>query len=102
MASLSIFQSYLRQNIVNHTAKDELQEKVKEKLQRQSLEKRYGYKLEGDGLLTYKGRIYIPNVAVLGRVVMGEIHQNPYSRQNLDDCYRQKTVRLARNEKGHG
>ena len=74
VASLSIFQSDLRQHIVNHSAGDELYEQVKDKLQWQSLEKRYeGYKLEEYGLLTYKGRIYIPNVAKL-RVVMDEIH----------------------------
>ena len=45
-------------------------EQEKDKLQQQSLEKRYeGYKLEEDGLLTYKGRIYIPNVAGLRRVL---------------------------------
>ena len=55
-------------------------EQVKDKLQQQSIEKRYeGYKLEEDGLLTLKGRIYIPNVADLKRVVMDEIHQAPYS-----------------------
>ena len=52
---------------------------IKDNLQLQSLEKRYeGYKLEEDGLLTYKNRIYIPNVADLRRVVMDEIHQAPY------------------------
>ena len=80
VALLSIFQSYLREHIVNHASGDELYELVKEKLQQQSLEKRYeGYKLEEDGLLTYKGGIYIPNVADLRRVVMDEIHQAPYS-----------------------
>ena len=50
-----------------------------DKFQHQSLEKRYeGYKLEEDGLLTYKGGIYIPNVAYLRRVVMDEIHQASY------------------------
>ena len=78
VASLSIFQSDLRQQVVNHVAGDELYEQVKDKLQKQSLEKKYeGYKLEGDGLLTYKGRIYIPNVADLRRLVMDEIHQAP-------------------------
>ena len=38
-----------------------------------------GYKLEEDGILTYKGIIYIPNVAELRRVFMDEIHQAPYS-----------------------
>ena len=79
VASLSIFQSDLKQQIVSHVAGDELQEQVKDKLQQQSLEKRYeGYKLEEDGLLTYKGRIYILNVVDVRRVVMDEIHQAPY------------------------
>ena len=53
---------------------------IKDKLQQQSLEKKYeGYKLEEDELLTYKNRIYIPNVSDLRRVVMDEIHQSPYS-----------------------
>ena len=78
--SLSIFQSELRQQIVNHVAEDELYMQLKDKLQQQSLEKKYdGYKLEGDGILTYKNRIYIPNVAYLRRVVMNKIHQAPYS-----------------------
>ena len=47
VASLSICQSDLRQQIVNHTAGDELFKLIKDKLQQQSLEKRYeGYKLE--------------------------------------------------------
>ena len=70
----------MRQEIVNHTVEDEMYVKIKDKLQQQSLEKRCeGYKLEEDGLLTYKGRIYIPNVIELRRVVMDEIHQAPYS-----------------------
>ena len=83
----------LRQQIVNHADEGELYEQVKDKLQQQSLEKRYeGYKLEGDGILTYKGRIYIPDVADLKRVVMDEIHQAPYSGH---PGY-QKTITTAR------
>ena len=68
---------------------------VKDKLQQQSLEKRYeGYKLEEDGLLTYKGRIYIPKVAYLRRMVMDEIHQAPYSSH---PGY-QKTIATARKQ----
>ena len=53
---------------------------VKDKLQQQSLEKRYeGYKLEEDGILIYNNIIYIPNVAYLRRIVIDEIHQAPYS-----------------------
>ena len=80
VASVSVCQSDLRQQIVNHVAEDELYVHIKDNLQHQSLEKRYeGYNLEEDGLLTYKSRIYIPKVADLRKVVMDEIHQTPYS-----------------------
>ena len=83
----------MRQQIVNHVARDELYEQVKDKLQQQSLEKRYeGYKLEEDGLLAYKGRIYILDVADLRRVVMDEIHLAPYSGH----LGYQKTIATAR------
>ena len=79
VASLSIFQSNLRQHIVSHITEDEMYVQVKDKLQQQSLEKKYErYKLEEDGLLTYKNKIYIPNVSYLRRVVMDDIHQAPY------------------------
>ena len=68
-------------------------EQVKDKLQQQSLEKRSeGYKLEEDGILTFKDRIYIPNVADLRRIIMDEIHQAPYSSHPLY----QKTIATAR------
>ena len=93
VASLSFFQSDLRKQILNHVSRDELYEQVKDKLQQQSLEKRYeGYKLEEDGILTYKGRIYIPDVASLRRVVMDEIHQDPY----FGHPGYQKTIATAR------
>ena len=75
VTSLSICKSYLRQQIVNHTAGDELYVQVKDKLQQQSLEKRYErYKFKEEEIL-----IYIPRVAYLRKMVMDEIHQTPYS-----------------------
>ena len=38
-----------------------------------------GYKLEEDGLLTFKGGIYVPNVGDLRRIVMDETHHALYS-----------------------
>ena len=73
------FQSYLKQHIVDHTAEDEMYVLIKDKLQQQSLQKRYeGYKLEEDELLNYKNIIHIPNVADPRRILMDEIHQAPY------------------------
>ena len=95
VASLSICQSDLRQKFVSHAAGDELYEQVKDKLQQQSLEKGYeGYKLEEDELLTYKNKIYIPNVEDLRRIVMDEIHQAPYS----DHPGYQKTISTTRKQ----
>src|SRR5882762_7301926 len=46
VASLSICQSNLRQQIIDHVTGDELYGQVKDKLQQQNIEKRYeGYKL---------------------------------------------------------
>ena len=95
VASLSIFQLDLRQQIVNHTAEDEMYLRIKDKLQQQILEKKYeGYKLEEDGIISYKNIIYIPNVADLRRIVMDEIHQAPYSSHPRD----QKTIATARKQ----
>ena len=93
--SLSICQLDLKHKIVNHAIEDELYVQVKDKLQQQSLEKRCeGYKLEEDGLLTYKNRIYIPSVADLRRSVIDEIHQTPYSGH----LGYQKTIAIARKQ----
>ena len=50
--------------------------------------------MEEDGLLTYKGRIYILDVADLRRVVMDEIHQALYSGHPRY----QKTIATARKQ----
>ena len=41
VATLSIFQSDLRQQIINHTTKDEMYVQMKDKLQQQILENKY-------------------------------------------------------------
>ena len=46
VASISICQSDLRQQIVNHAAEDEMYVQINDKLQQQNPEKKYeGYKL---------------------------------------------------------
>ena len=95
VASLSTCQPYLRQQIINNISKDEVYVQIKDKLQQQNLERKYeGYQLEGDKLLTYKNRIYIPNVADLRMIVMDEIHQAPY----FGHPGYQKTISIARKQ----
>jgi hypothetical protein len=38
-----------------------------------------GYQLLNDGMLTYKGRLYIPNCDDLNRFMMDELHKIPYT-----------------------
>jgi hypothetical protein len=38
-----------------------------------------GYQMFNDGLLTYKGRLYIPNCDDLKRFIMDELHKRPYT-----------------------
>jgi hypothetical protein len=38
-----------------------------------------GYQLLDDGLLTYKGQLYIPNCDDLKRFIMDELHKRPYT-----------------------
>jgi hypothetical protein len=37
-----------------------------------------GYQMLNDGLLTYKGILYIPNYGDLKRIIMDELHKRPY------------------------
>ena len=77
---LNTCQPYLRQQIINNISKDEVYVQIKDKLQQQNPENKYeGYKLGEYELLTFKNRIYIPNVAYFRRIVMDEVHQAPYS-----------------------
>ena len=63
VASLSTFQPDLRQHITNCIVEDEVYVQTKDKLQQQKFERKYeGYKWEEDEFITYKNKIYIPNV----------------------------------------
>lgn len=38
-----------------------------------------GYTLDNDGLLRYKGRMYVPSDDELRKLIMKEAHQAPYA-----------------------
>ena len=49
-------------------------------LEKEPIEMKYeGYQMLNDGLLNYKGRLYIPNCDELKRFVMDELHKIPYN-----------------------
>ena len=95
VASLSIFQPDLRQQIVNHTAEDELympkRTNCSRKVLRRGMRDINWKKMD---FLLIKNRFYIPNVAYLRRIVMDKIHQAPYSGH----LGYQKTIAIARKQ----
>ena len=38
-----------------------------------------GYSIDENGFLRFRGRVYIPNVEELRRLIMDEAHRAPYS-----------------------
>jgi hypothetical protein len=53
---------------------------VKSYLEKDPIGMKYeDYQMLNDGLLTYKGRLYIPNCDDLNRFIMDELHKRPYT-----------------------
>ena len=53
---------------------------VKSYLEQEPTRMKYeGYQLLNDGLLTYKGSLYIPNYDDLKRFMVDELHKRPYT-----------------------
>ena len=49
-------------------------------MQKENIHQRYeGYRLEDDGLLMHKNRVYVPNFVELRKLVMNEMHKVPYA-----------------------
>jgi hypothetical protein len=51
-----------------------------------------GYHMFNDVLLTYRGRLYIPNCDNLKRFIMDELHKTPYNGH----CGYQKMITATR------
>ena len=53
---------------------------VKQELQQENIQQKYeGYKLEDNGILTYKTIIFIHNSTKIRKLVMTKIHNVPYA-----------------------
>jgi NADH:ubiquinone oxidoreductase subunit D len=59
---ISMFNTYLKDKILEETNSDQQYLKIKETLQKGNLEHKFNYyKLKEDGILMYKGKIYLAN-----------------------------------------
>jgi hypothetical protein len=79
--SISMYQSDLKDKIIE-AAKSDLQYKeLVAKLQQGILQqKSEEYKLDNDEILMYRGIIYVPNFQELKNPILGEMHNVPYAR----------------------
>lgn len=102
---INVSKSNLRTRALGALANDEHYIQVKEGLQKEKLEKRYGgYQLEGYNLLYLIGKLYIPNCVDLWKMVLDEIHLMPYprhKRSSKNNISRKKEATLVEHQKGH-
>jgi hypothetical protein len=77
--SISMYQSILKDGIIEAAKSDlqykELVEKLQQGILQQTIE---DYKLENDEILIYRGRIYVPNSQELKNMILREMHNVPY------------------------
>jgi hypothetical protein len=77
---VSTYKSYIKERVKSAQEKYEFFIIVKACLEKEPTTLKYdGYKFMNDGLLTYKGRLYILSCDDLKRFIMDELHKIPYT-----------------------
>jgi hypothetical protein len=79
LAAVSTCETNIKERVKSAQETDAFFKVVKSYLEQEPMGLKYqGYQLLNDGLLTYKGRLYIPNCDDLKRFIMDELHKRPY------------------------
>jgi hypothetical protein len=80
LESISIGEPYIKERVKSAQKRYAFFKTVKSYLEQEPTRLKYeGYQLLNDGLLTYKGKLYIPNCDDLKRFIMDELHKRPYT-----------------------
>jgi hypothetical protein len=78
LAVVRTFELDIEERVKNAQELDAFFKTVKSCLEKESTGMKYeGYQLLNDGMLTYKGRLYIPNCDDLNRFIIDEIDKIP-------------------------
>ena len=78
--TISMYQSYLKDRILEVAKLDLKYMEIITKLQKGILQqKTEDYKLRNDEISIYKGKIYVPNSQELKILILREIHNVPYA-----------------------
>jgi hypothetical protein len=81
LVAVSTCETNVKERVKSAQEIDAFFKTVKSYLEQDPMEMKYeGYQLLNDGLLTYKGRLYIPNWDNLRRFIMDELQKIPYTR----------------------
>jgi hypothetical protein len=80
LVTVSTCETDIRERVKSAQETDAFFETVKSYLEQEPTWLKYeGYQMLNDGLLTYKGRMYILNCGDLKRFMMDELHKRPYT-----------------------
>jgi hypothetical protein len=80
LEAISTYALDIKERAKSAHAIDEIFKTVKSYLDQEPIGLKYeGYQLLNDGVLTYKGRLYVPNSDGLRRFILDELHKIPYT-----------------------
>jgi hypothetical protein len=93
--TISMYQSDLKQRILEAAKLDLQYNELVAKLQQGNLQQRNEeYKLDNDEILKYRGRIYVPNSQELKNLILREMHNVPY----VGNLGYQKTIAAVKSQ----
>jgi hypothetical protein len=76
VSTISMYMTYLKNKEANP---DHLYLQIKENLQQKNSQQKFkNYELKEDGILLYKGKVYVPNSTELKNILLREMHNVPY------------------------
>jgi hypothetical protein len=79
VVSISMYMTDLKDQIIATKNSDQRYVKIKETLKQGNFQQKINsYELKEDGILMYKGKVYVSNSSELKNVVLKEMHNVPY------------------------
>jgi hypothetical protein len=95
VAATSMYRINLKDKIIEETNSDQCYLHIKEALQQGKLQQKFkDFKLQKDGVIIYRGKVYVPKFSGLKNTMMGEMHNVPY----VGHLEYQKTIATVRSQ----
>jgi len=79
ISAINIYNTYLKNIILEATNSHQHHLKLKETLQQGDLQQKFNYyELKEDGILTYRGKMYVSNLGEMKNTMWRKMHNLPY------------------------